>query len=123
MSLEIEKARAELLETQVEAQMWALQDSSARAFLVTPDRLRALLELEAAQPKVWTAETIKDAPEGLYYTGSKRDGKVYWWPACNSVLSRFIKHRIEVSKVRRPNVELVFLGPIPQPMDTKGGAL
>jgi hypothetical protein len=33
---------------------------------LTPERVRALLELEAAQPKEWDAESIKEAPEGEY---------------------------------------------------------
>ncbi len=66
-------------------------------------------ELEAMQPREWTAETIKDAPEGEYDVEYfvPEDDDAYWRKAMSELF--FVKKDFERGDIRRA------FGPIPQP--------
>lgn len=66
-------------------------------YALSPASLRALLE---AQPRIWTAETIKDAPEGWYLSA---DAPIYDKEAA--------RQRLE----RHQSAYTQFFGPIPTP--------
>ncbi len=99
------------LQSAVEAQRELISDSNTynaefgfkpASGYVTPEALQAMLE---AVPKVWTTETIKDAPEGQYITGAK--GK--WLRLVNLSDAKFWCNLPAFS-----NPGFVW-GPIPQP--------
>ena len=79
--------------------------------------LSKIAELEAQQPRVWTAETIGDAPEGEYRCNY--DDK---WSVNGTRPKHDIIHQMEADKVRishgaKPVMKwnYLFFGPIPQP--------
>lgn len=79
--------------------------------------LREVEELKAAIPRVWTAETIKDAPEGEYRC--KYSGK---WSVNGTRPKYDIIHQMEADKIRKlhgasqvTRQDDEFFGPRPQP--------
>jgi len=77
--------------------------------------------LRAAQPKVWTAETIKDAPEGRYnFTTiiiSGGDEYVDWEKGETASKGELLEDLADVPEGDLP--KLKFHGPIPQPPETE----
>ncbi len=95
---------------------------------VYPEIMRRLKErdaLLAQAPKVWTAETIKDAPEGAYKVHRSYASKDWFEVSCKGYATHYVckeNAMYPYSGPRPGDYDLAF-GPIPSPPppEEKGG--
>ncbi len=96
-------------------------------FVEGVERLAAAYRALLAQaPKVWTADTIQDAPEGEYLL--RHCGEAYKWPywgekRCDrkTAENALAAHVIIAERSGKPNAIPKAFGPLPPPPEEKGG--
>ncbi len=82
-------------------------------------RLKERDALLAQAPKVWTADTIKDAPEGPRFLYSLWDYSDETWCLPDSVPKILLLHKSEVVRKQWPRAYGPFV--LPPPPEEKGG--